>query len=361
MKERLSKNELGRFFIIGFHGTQFNREIRDLLDEFNPSGVILFSRNYQDPFQLSRLTADLQSHAKKERHNVADRLFIGIDQEGGRVARLKSPFLVSPAAFELASHGSAEAKITELAARMSAELRLVGINVDFTPVLDVLPDTYVPEKSVIGDRSFGSDPLKVSICGNLVIEAFRKNGVIPCGKHFPGHGGTTVDSHKELPRDFRTLEELETRDLIPFMAAIKNDIELLMTAHITYPHIDDRNPATFSRIILTDLLRNRFGYPGLVISDDLDMGAVSNNSSPGESAVKAISAGVDLLLFCNDPNKAFAARDELDSAIGDGIIDQTRLIFSLQSIKKLKSKYSQSFEPCSQASVRDYFSSIESV
>ncbi len=225
----MDARKIGNLFVIGFNGTEFTSDVRDLIDELHPSGVILFSRNIVDPIQTAELNHDLQSHAlSRWGHGI----FIGVDQEGGRVRRLREPFHAFSPALKLASSQEPEEAVREFARVTAREARLVGFNLDFVPVLDVLKSEEIEMSSVIGDRSYGQDPSTVWLLGKLVIEGMRAGGIIPCAKHFPGHGGTCVDSHKDLPVDDRSLELMEGRDMIPFRNAADYQIEMMMTAHV---------------------------------------------------------------------------------------------------------------------------------
>jgi len=336
--------EVGRLFLIGFHGTTFTAEVRDLLDDLNPSGVVLFSRNVEAPLQVAALNSEIQRHCLRTR---GEGIFIAVDQEGGRVRRLTEGFTDFPSAQEMAGSQDPESAVRKFADVTARELRLVGFNVDFVPVMDVLTAGGDPKSSVIGDRSYGSDPLVVSHLGRIVMETMRANGVIPCCKHFPGHGGTSVDSHHDLPVDERPQQDLEDADLIPFRDAMADAAEMIMTAHVLYPSLDARWPATLSPTILSGLLREEMGYGGVVVTDDLDMGAVSKQHAAPESALMAFAAGADLLLICNSPEKAVAARDAVHEALKSGAVPLERWVDSTRRIRALKGHYAESLRPCS--------------
>ncbi len=339
---RMNNFSFGDLIIVGFHGTVFNNEIRELLDDLRPAGVILFTRNIVATAQVLRLNRSLQNYSL-ERLNRG--LFIGVDQEGGRVARLSDPFTPILPALALAESQTPHVLVRNSVVTMAGELRAVGFNLDFAPVLDVLSHADDLSTTVIGDRSYGADPQIVSELGIIAIRSLRENGVIPCGKHFPGHGGTLVDSHKALPVDNRSIEEIDRHDLPPFATAIQHNIEMLMTAHVLYPNWDPGNVATVSHTILKDLLRHRMQFKGIVITDDLDMAAISAGNSIEDISIKALKAGADLLLFCNDPQKAFHARDAVVNAAQSGELSATELNKSLDRIATLKAQYASSFGP----------------
>ncbi|MGO9570898.1 MAG: beta-N-acetylhexosaminidase [Desulfomonilaceae bacterium] len=348
----MDAQEIGNLFLVGFNGTALTSEVRGLIDDLNPSGVVLFSRNIVDPSQTAQLNHDLQRHARTQ---WGEGIFIGVDQEGGRVRRLREPFLAFPPALELATSQEPEEAVRDFARVTARETALVGFNLDFVPVLDVLGEDETDKSSVIGDRSYGPDPHTVWLLGKIVMESMRQGGIIPCGKHFPGHGGTSVDSHKDLPVDDRLLQTLERHDLIPFRKAVAAQIEMMMTAHVVYQALDPHRPATLSPQVITGLLRGEMSYNGVVITDDLDMGAVAHHYSSDTCALNAFAAGVDLLLICNNPDKAFSARDRILRALKDGEISETRVNQSLERIRNLKARYAASMTPCDKKAVREYF------
>jgi beta-N-acetylhexosaminidase len=351
----MDERGIGNLFMVGFYGTEFSAEIRDMLEELNPCGVILFARNVQEPGQIAALNHDVQSHGL--RHGASG-YFIGVDQEGGRVRRLKEPFALFPPAMELASAADPELAVAEFARTTARQLRLVGFNLDFVPVLDVLTADDARSGDVIGDRSFGHDPYRVGRLGAVVIEEMRAQGVIPCCKHFPGHGGTSVDSHTDLPVDNRTLDALRACDLVPFQTAAGRGVEMVMTAHVLYPSIDPAVPATLSPRLIQQILRTEMGYSGVVITDDLDMGAVASRFSPGECSLQALLAGVDILLVCNAPEKAFAARSRLVEALEADELSESRVEEALRRITALKEAYRTSMEPCSPDAARSSFLTV---
>jgi beta-N-acetylhexosaminidase len=349
----MNERDIGALFMIGFDGTSFTEAVRDLIDEVNPCGLILFARNIQDPRQLAELNHDLQAHA---RDRGSQGIFIGVDQEGGRVRRLREPFAEFRPAFELASSQKPEEAVRRFAGITAEELKLVGFNLDFVPVLDVLGPKVDPDDSVIGDRSYGSDPEVVADLGEIVIQTMRSAGVIPCCKHFPGHGGTSVDSHTDLPVDTRPWDLIEKNDLIPFSRAVDITVEMIMTAHVLYRNLDPDYPATLSESAIHELLRTRMAYEGVVITDDLDMAAVARGHAPEQCALRALNAGADILLFCNHPEKALAARSRIFNAVRNGDLAEARIQKSLERILKLKAAYAGSMAPCDNTGLPARFS-----
>ncbi len=316
--------------VSGFEGTSLNVRTEELIVEQGIGGLILFERNYKNPDQLRRLITDLQSLTADNAEIPP--LFISVDQEGGRVARLGEPFTQFPPMSCLG-----QANSDDLAYRfglaMGREMRAVGVNMDYAPVLDVHSN---PDNPIIGHRALDSDSGKVARLGAEVIRGFYNAGVIPVGKHFPGHGDTSQDSHLTLPRVERTRESLEQTELIPFAHAIGHGLEVIMTAHVVYPAWDAECPATFSRSIMNDVLRNSLHFEGLIMSDDLEMQAV-------EDELKSIPelgtrAGIDVFLICHDLEKVTILQDSMIRCIEIGKILRASIDQSLARIFKVKEK-----------------------
>ncbi|MBI1819012.1 MAG: beta-N-acetylhexosaminidase, partial [Nitrospirae bacterium] len=246
------KERIGQLLMVGFDGTAPSREVTEMITKYKVGGVILFKRNIQSLPQLVKLTRDLQKLSPQTP------LFMGIDQEGGRVSRLSKEFTIFPAMAAVGKHDSASLgySVGEVTAR---ELKAVGINVNFAPVLDIHSN---PKNPVIGDRAFGETPAIVSKLGLALMMGQEDNGVMACAKHFPGHGDTSTDSHKVLPRVKHTLERLLDFELRPFQHAIANRLDALMTAHVLYSKIDPENPASLSKKIITSILREGMNYDG---------------------------------------------------------------------------------------------------
>lgn len=320
----------GQMLMAGFEGTTLNRETEDLICNHHVGGLILFSRNYENPVQLHTLIRNLQEVAASTSTGLP--LFISVDQEGGRVARLSEPFTKYP---PLCCVGYAQSE--DLAFRfgqaLAAELADVGINMDYAPVLDV--HTH-PENPIIGDRAIASDPQTVARLANSFIRGFRDKGVIPVGKHFPGHGDTRLDSHLDLPTVQRDAATLEAVELLPFKETIARGLEVIMTAHVIYTAWDEKNPATFSKTILQNILRQRLGFEGIIMSDDLEMKAVDDYYDSKALPRKGIDAGLDMFLICNNTEKARALHDRLTQEVDKGTIALARVQQSVERILRLK-------------------------
>lgn len=290
--------------MVGLPGPELDAASRAFLKSREIGGVVLFRRNIIDPRQVATFAEEI--HAIHPDHPI----LIGIDQEGGRVARLDPPFTQFPPAAVVGTAGSPHLAYREGVA-LGEELRAVGIDVDFAPVLDVHSN---PQNPVIGDRSFASHPRMVARMGISVAHGLQRTGTITVGKHFPGHGDTDIDSHLDLPIVRKALVELERMEIFPFRRAIQEGIDALMTAHVVYPALDPAHPATLSRRILHDLLRERLHFRGVLFSDDLEMKAIADRYAAGEAAVGALEAGCDVLLFCEQLDRAAEAIEAIERA-----------------------------------------------
>jgi len=278
----------GQRLMAGFSGTELNTELRHLIREHKVGGLILFSRNIQNPPQVRHLCRSIQAYA---RSCGQPPLFIAVDQEGGRVARLKAPFTEFPGQPHIRTAADA-IRFGDITGR---ELFDTGINMNMAPVLDVAPRDA---DSVMAGRVFGHDPAHAGQMGSLVIYHLQKNGVLAVGKHFPGIGRTTLDSHRDLPTLDCPLDGLEAWDLLPFKKAIEAQAAGMMLSHIRYTAIDPQWPASLSPRV-TALLRDKLGYKGLVLTDDLDMGAIANYYDTRTAVRQLLRAGVDMALICH--------------------------------------------------------------
>ncbi len=285
--------------MLDLEGTTLSAEDCELLCHPAVGGVILFSRNFEHPDQVAALTASI--HALRDPH-----LLVAVDQEGGRVQRFREGFTRLPAAARLGELGRSHPARAQRAAEligwlMAAELRAVGVDFSFAPVLDL--DRGV--SGVIGDRAFAAGVNDVSELASAWCDGVRGAGMAAVGKHFPGHGGVAGDSHEELPADERAYDAIEMEDLVPFERLVRRGLEAVMPAHVVYPRVDPR-PAGFSPFWLRKVLRERVGFQGVIFSDDLNMAAAATGGSYPERARVALAAGCDMLLVCN--NRPEAAR-----------------------------------------------------
>ncbi|MGZ3743808.1 MAG: beta-N-acetylhexosaminidase [Pseudobdellovibrionaceae bacterium] len=321
---------IGQHLIIGVSGTTLTAEEKKFIIGNNIGGVILFGRNISEPKQVHALCSEIQSL----RHQMPEKapLFIGIDMEGGRVARLKPPFTTWPPLKSLGDLDNATVTF-HFANKMGLELQAAGINLDFAPCVDVFSN---PKNTVIGDRSISSDPEIVARHVTALVRGYIKANIISCAKHFPGHGNTLIDSHEDLPVEDSDLQRIDSLELIPFKRAFKARVDLVMTSHILFKNIDPEWPVTLSERFLKKLLREDCRYRGLIITDDLDMKAMVKHYDPQLIPVKAMQAGADILLYCNDPLSPPRAIEALIAAIQQNQLKKTDLESSYKRILELK-------------------------
>jgi beta-N-acetylhexosaminidase len=300
--------KVGQLFMVGFAGTEMTPELTAWLARYGWGGVIIFGRNVESPAQLLALTQGLRAAVQARSHLP---LLVAVDQEGGRVARLKPPFTPFPSAAHVGQTAS-EHLAYHVGRAIATELRAVGITMDMAPVLDVLTNAG---NTVIGDRAFSADPQEVARLGTACMHGMHAGGVLAVGKHFPGHGSTWLDSHVALPICERTLAQLNACELRPFEAAMAAGLEAIMTAHVIYQAWDAHLPATLSSSILTAILRGEKRFPGVIISDDLGMAAVSETMPWEEVPMLALRAGVDVLLICHHQERQEQAYARVLSAV----------------------------------------------
>jgi beta-N-acetylhexosaminidase len=311
-------------FVLGFDGTELPPRVSKRLEDGWALGTILFRRNIVDLDQVHRLTA--ASHAARALHNMP--ALVSLDQEGGRVRRIGEPLLRVPPMLTLEPYPKPQ--LRALARAVARELAALGFTMNYAPILDVLSN---PDNPVIGDRAFGRLPQTATERGLVFAEGLLEGGILPCGKHFPGHGDTQVDSHHALPVLHASREVLNARELVPFRAAALANLPALMTAHVVLTALDANGPATLSQPILQGLLRTELGFRGAVLSDDLEMKALSGDA--GELAVQAIAAGCDVLLICRSEDAqetaiaAVATESERSSVFRARCIEATQRAVAL--------------------------------
>ncbi|ADU31999.1 beta-N-acetylhexosaminidase [Evansella cellulosilytica] len=335
--EMTLEEKIGQMFIIGFHGTEVDGHLEKMLKENHVGGVILFSRNISNLEQLFSLTNGI-----KKENNDGIPLFISIDEEGGRVSRLPATATKFPPNEVIGKLENKQLSY-EVGSIIGRELSALGFNMNFAPVLDIYSN---PDNEVIGDRAFGDNPKIVSELGISTMEGLADQSIIPVVKHFPGHGDTEVDSHYGLPQVNHTLDHLKNFELRPFQQAIQHGADAVMTAHITFPNVDDTQlPATLSKVMINDVLREKMGFDGVVITDDIVMEAIAANFSVEEAVYKGIQAGIDIFLISSDVEAQQQAMDELLRMVHDGEIQEERIDESVKRILQVKNKYSLTSNP----------------
>ena len=331
-----SKWQPGQLLFAGFEGLELPEDLARLIAAGRIGGVVLFARNIGDPEQVRNLNAALHACAPE-----GAPLLIGIDQEGGRIQRLRDPWTQWPPMQRLGDTDDLE--MTAAVARaLAVELLDLGIGLDFAPCVDV--DTN-PANPIIGDRSFGSEPTRVATHAACFIRAMQETGVAACAKHFPGHGDTACDSHLELPRCDHDLARLRAVELPPFASAIEAGVASIMTAHVLFPALDAKRPATLSPDVMA-ILREELTYDGVVFSDDLEMKAVADHHSPKALVDGCLEADVDSLLVCKDPGLREEVLCRLERA------PDARLENPLRRMIDLKQRFAGLREPLASAERR---------
>ena len=331
------RRTIGQLLIGSLPGTTIPPELRSLAREFGLGGLILFARNIEAPEQVAELSHDVQTLAAELP------LWVSVDQEGGRVARLKAPFTEWPPMAALGRSGDA-ALASRFAAALAAELRAVGITLDYAPVLDIHTN---PKNPVIGDRALGDDAATVARLGAAIVRGLQAHGIAACGKHFPGHGDTSADSHLELPIVEHPPDRIRRVECVPFRAAIEAEVAFMMTAHVLVPSLDAERPATLSRRIVHGLLREELGFAGVILSDDLEMQALAATHPVPDAAIEAIAAGCDGVLVCRaqaqersrDVEVQADVLEALVHAVEDGRIPYTRLEDALMRHRRAKERF----------------------
>lgn len=283
---------LGQCFFIGFDGTELPASTEKFIKENSIGGVTLFANNYANPGQVAELVNCIQ-----EARGSNLPLAIAVDHEGGKVQRFKKPFTKLPEARVIGDHDSPKMAF-ELAELVARELRTVGINIVFAPVADINTN---PNNPVIGNRSYGDNEERVSKMVSAMVRGYLTAGLQCVVKHFPGHGDTSQDSHFHLPKVKTPIETIMNREVKPFAKAFKSHCELVMTAHIIVEASDPKIPATLNKKILQDILRTQMRFRGLIISDDMEMKAIADHFGEIDAPLKALEAGVNVLLYHTEP------------------------------------------------------------
>ena len=324
-----NKQLAGQRLMVGFDGTTLNADLKFLIDRLKVGGIILFSRNLDTPDQIKHLCDGIQSYAQLCGQPP---LFIAVDQEGGQVARLKEPFTQFPGN----PHMNSEEDAIHFAEVTATELTRVGINMNMAPVMDVAPEGI---NSIMAQRAFGGDPAWVTRLGVKVIEHLQSNNIIAVTKHFPGIGRTILDSHMDLPLLDDDISAFEQMDLIPFKAGIQQGVSGVMLSHIFYKNLDPQWPASLSDKIAKVLLREQMGFDGIVLTDDLDMGAIVQHYDIQTAIHRIFAAEIDLALICHKGPNIETAYEEFLQGITDSAGTKTKGIESVERIMKLKKKY----------------------
>lgn len=317
----------------GVSGTSLTDDEKSFIEDNDIGGVLLFSRNFESPAQLSELVNTIQTLRTEYP------ILISVDQEGGRVERFKKPFTEFPSALDISSTKSPKICF-EVAKIMAQELRACGVNTNFAPVCDILTNEA---NKVIGDRAYGRQADEVSKFVSAVIRGLQTNGVIACAKHFPGHGGTKKDSHIGLPIVKTSLDQLREREFVPFSKAVKSRVEMVMMAHLIVDAIDPDKPCSLSSKAY-EMLRNEFKFQKVIITDDMQMGAITENFGLEEAAVMAVDAGADIIEY-KDLDCARKAYEALREAHKTKKIKSSALNRKCARVQDLKKRYLSEYRP----------------
>lgn len=330
MSPRALRHQIGQLLMAGFNGTSLPPELRALAREFSLGGVVFFKRNVDEPEQVAEVARDIRDLVP------GDAPWVAVDQEGGRVARFKRPFTEWPPMLTLGRAGD-DALARRFARALALELSAVGITLDFAPVLDILTNAKNP---AIGDRALAEDSALVSKLGVAIIEELQGAGLAACGKHFPGHGDTSVDSHHELPVVEHGLDRLRAVEFGPFRAAIAAGVASIMTAHVLVPALDEQYPATLSSRIVRPLLREELGFDGVIFTDDMEMKAIAAHHGVPQAAVRAVAAGVDGVLVCSgDTDLQAATLEAIIHAVEDETLPFSRVEDALARHRRMKDRF----------------------
>ena len=328
------EEQIGQLLMVGFWGTTISQEVIDLIRNRHVGGIILFSRNVQDAQQVLKLTRDLQRVAKEAGQRCP--LLIAIDQENGMVRRLGTGTSVFPGNMALGAIGS-EQVVSDVAQATGRELKALGINMNLAPVVDINNN---PANPVIGVRSFGEDPHEVARLGAAAVRGYRSAGVLSCLKHFPGHGDTAVDSHLALPTIEYTMERLNEVELVPFKSGIEAGADSVMLAHIYLPSIMEHEVlASISPAVVRGLLREKLGFDGVIITDCLEMQAITETVGVERGAILALQSGVDLVLVSHLYSRQRACIDAIRAAVRDGELSPEAVRRAAERVLSLKARF----------------------
>jgi len=325
------EEKIGQMIVAGISGTGISTDTEKLLSLYHVGGIIFYKENLETPSQITQLINQL-----KDKNHPNLPLLLSIDQEGGSVTRLPGGLVNFPTNEEIGKLNNPEFSY-QIGSLLGYELKEFGFNLNFAPVLDINSN---PNNPVIGNRSFGNHPDIVSSLGIQTMKGIQSQNVIPTIKHFPGHGDTSVDSHLDLPIVDKSLSELKKLELIPFERAINQGADVVMVAHILLPQLDKTNPASMSKAVITDLLRDELNFTGVIITDDMTMGAITGHFDIEKAAVQSVKAGSDLILVGHDFVNVEKIFSVLKTAVHKGVISEQRINESVERIIQLKKEYS---------------------
>ncbi|CAN7258407.1 beta-N-acetylhexosaminidase [Paenibacillus sp. LjRoot56] len=327
------QEKIGQMILCGFEGTEPSESLETLIAEQRIGGVIYFARNVQNTKQIAELSGRLQEIAER---NGTLPLWISIDQEGGMVARITEGVALMPGSMAIAAGDAGPEGAYEASLISGKELRSLGINLNFAPDLDVNNN---PDNPVIGVRSFGESPEKVAQYGREAVRGFQDANVVATAKHFPGHGDTNTDSHLDLPTITHDEARIRTVELVPFVEAIEGGVDAIMSSHIYFPALESKKlPVTLSKTVLTGLLREELGYDGVIMTDCMEMHAISEHYGTVAAAVMAVEAGADLVLISHRRDLQVGAIAAIEQAVREGRISEAHIDASVERLLALKAR-----------------------
>ena len=354
MKNLTLREKIGQMLIIKIFGKEISEETKQMIEEYKIGGIILYRKNYDTYDEMIKIINEIKK-LNKECGNIP--LFISIDQEGGRVNRMPHELKNIKSAGKLAEQKNIE--IIKEAGRTTAKmLKESGFNMNYSPVLDI---QRFENGHAIGDRCYGKTAEDVSRNGITIMKELSTGGIIPVVKHFPGHGSTNKDSHFFLPIITKNINELENEDIIPFKKAIGQNAEVIMVGHLMIKDVDRKNPASLSKKIINDYLRNKYQYKGVIMTDDLKMRAISLKYGYVRAALKACKAGIDIIMAGASYNTIIRVIKKIESNIKNKKIDIKEIDKSVERIIKLKEKYNISDDPAKGCNIEEINQSIEKV
>ncbi|MCM3766277.1 beta-N-acetylhexosaminidase [Neobacillus niacini] len=346
------EDKLGQMILAGVSGTTMDANAKQLISQIHVGGIIFYKNNFETPAQAVQFANQLKSG-----NSSSLPLLLGVDQEGGRVTRLPGGLVNFPPNKQIGQVNNPDFSF-KVGTLLGQELKEFGLNLDFAPDLDINSN---PNNPVIGDRSFGNNAEIVSKLGVQTMKGIQSQNVITTIKHFPGHGDTSVDSHLDLPIVNKSLKELKELELIPFERAINQGADVVMVAHILLPQLDKTNPGTMSKAIMTDLLRKQLGFTGVIITDDMTMGAIAEHFDIGKASVESVKAGSDIILVGHDYNNVVKIISSLKTAVQNGEISEQRLNESIERIIQLKRNYSLNDTKVGNPNINEINNSINSL
>ncbi|WHY03343.1 beta-N-acetylhexosaminidase [Neobacillus sp. DY30] len=346
------EDKIGQMILAGISGTTLDTNAKNLISQFHVGGIIFYKNNFETPEQTVQLVNQLKAGNSS---NLP--LFLSVDQEGGKVTRLPGGLVNFPPNNQIGEVNDSEFSY-KVGSLLGYELKEFGLNLNFAPVLDINSN---PNNPVIGVRSFGNHSEIVSTLGIQTMKGIQSQNIIPTIKHFPGHGDTSVDSHLELPIVNKSLKELKELELIPFKRAIDDGADVVMVAHILLPELDKINPASMSKAVMTDILRKQLNFTGVIITDDMTMGAIIEHFDIGKAAVESVKAGSDIILIGHDYNNVVKITSYLKTAVENGEISEQRLNESVERIIQLKRKYSLNDNKVENPNINEINQSINSL